>query len=78
MYGDLNQIAQMPLKETAFSRPSYVMVCADNEYIHGIQIGLKQHKVTDADLEGTTLDADTTDRLKNETEKDFFSGGKTM
>jgi hypothetical protein len=30
MAGDMMQIAEMPLNQVAFSRPNYVIVCADN------------------------------------------------
>ncbi len=36
MMGDLRQVAKMKLDELAFSRPDYVIVCADNYYVHGI------------------------------------------
>ncbi len=36
MMGDLRQVAKMKLDELAFSRPNYVIVCADANYVHGI------------------------------------------
>ena len=36
MEGDLNDIAEMSLVKLAYSRPSELLICADDQYIHGI------------------------------------------
>mmetsp|Transcript_30687 Transcript_30687/g.37977 ORF Transcript_30687/g.37977 Transcript_30687/m.37977 type:complete len:90 (-) Transcript_30687:792-1061(-) len=38
--GDLANVASMSLMKLAYSRPSKIAVCADDEYIHGIQFTL--------------------------------------
>lgn len=37
--------------DIAFSRPLYVIVCASDEYIHGIQVVVKMYPEQDDDLD---------------------------
>ena len=35
------ELDALPEIQLAFSRPSYFLVCADNEYIHGIMVAIR-------------------------------------
>lgn len=41
--GDLQDLGNMSLMEVAYSRPSAMLVCADDYYVHGIRLTLKLH-----------------------------------
>lgn len=44
--GDSTSVADMPLWDTAFARPTIFKVCADDEFIYGLQLTLTVLKPT--------------------------------
>ena len=49
MEGDLVDIAEMKLMHLAYSRPSQMLICADETTVYGIQISIKMHPAEDDD-----------------------------
>ena len=43
MDGDMNDIAEMSLLSLAYSRPSNLLICADEKRVHGMRFTLKMH-----------------------------------
>ena len=43
MDGDMNDIAEMSLLSLAYSRPSNLLICADEKKVHGMRFTLKMH-----------------------------------
>ena len=41
--GDIADIGDMTLMQVAYSRPSSLLVCADENYVHGVQVTIKMH-----------------------------------
>ena len=56
MEGDLNTIANMSLMKLAYSRPYELMVCADDQYVHGIQLNIKMYPYDNDDEENELAD----------------------
>ena len=45
--GDIDRIANAPVWQVAFYRPKQVLVCADENYVHGLQLTIKEHEADD-------------------------------
>ena len=45
MAGNLKDISELPLAEVAFSRLESLRVCADDQYVHGVQAAIKMHEI---------------------------------
>ena len=39
--GDIFKVANMPVNKLAYSRPSRISVCADENYVHGMKFHLQ-------------------------------------
>ena len=44
-------IGAMSLMQLAYSRPTSVLICADENYIHGVRVTLKMHPSEETDHE---------------------------
>ena len=42
--GDLNNVTMMSFWDASFARPSIIKVCADEQYVYGLQLTLKTYK----------------------------------
>ena len=62
--GDLVQLSQMSLMQIAYDRPSSVIVCADDTYVHGIQFNLQKHPVTEGEHADSKLSEQTIEAIK--------------
>ena len=51
MDGDMNDIAEMSLLSLAYSRPSNLLICANEYRVHGMRITLKMHPTEKSDHE---------------------------
>ena len=49
LQGDLEKVGELSLMKLAYSRPKTITVCANDDYIHSMQIGLQLYPLTRSD-----------------------------